>query len=632
MRASRDGDPTHAQYLRQRPARFRGYERRSQYLEMRDGTRIAVDVCLPRGRAGEKLPTMLRQTRYFRRFRVHPALRPLLGELTLDPMNGPMRQLFTSRGYAWVDVDARGSGASFGERPCPWWLDGEVADGADICDWITRQPWSNGRVGSTGVSYEGTTAEFLATTRHPAVRAVAPRFSLFDVYADVGFPGGLHSSYFTHAWETANAALDRNDPGEMIALVYMLQAHGMLEPKLARRLDRPALRRALGRVIGWGLGGVAGTDDDPDGELLGRALRAHAQNYYVHDGASAVTFRDDVPADAPIAGKSSDYFSPHSYVEQLRDVAVLSYGGWFDGAYASAAVKRHAALDALGADCRLLVGPWVHGGLLDLDPEAPGRRAVFDHAAELLRFFDAHLAPERAPSARAPRVRYYSMGEGRWAEAESFPPPEARVTTFGFAPGHRLVQAGGGGGRVTSEMSVDVGAGQRSRWRTLLCPFLVADGRGRSPRGYLVFESEPLPRALSVAGSPVLVLALAVSAPDAAIVVYLEELTEAGRACLLSEGQQRTLHATRLVERGARPPRVEVSYRRADAQRLAPNELAHHAIELLPLAQRFRAGSRLRLVLGAADVDHFTTPSGPGPVTWSIELGQSRLMLPTLTA
>lgn len=630
MRASRDADPGHARYVKLRPPRFRGYERRSQYLEMRDGTRIAVDVCLPRGLGGERVPTLLRQTRYFRRFRVHPALRPLLGEVTLDPMNGPMRRLFTTRGYAWVDVDVRGSGASFGERPCPWWLDGEVADGADIADWIVRQPWSSGLVGSTGVSYEGTTAEFLGITGHPAVRAVAPRFSLFDVYADVGFPGGLHSAYFTHAWETANAALDRNHPGEMIALIYMLQMHGAIDPRWARRLDRAALRRGLGRVLDWGLGGVAGTDDDADGSRLTAALRSHAENYYVHDGATEVTFRDDVPRDAPIAGKSGDYFSPHAYVERLRDVAVLSYGGWFDGAYANAAVKRHAALSRLGADSRMLIGPWIHGGQLDLDPEAPGRKAVFDHAAELLRFFDCHLQPDGAAERKAPRVRYYLMGEGRWCDAPEWPPPGTRTSSFGLAAGYTLVLDGDGSGQDSATMSLDVGAGQRTRWRTLLCPFLVADGRGRSSQGYLVYESEPLPRPLVVAGNPVLVLRLTCNAPETAIVAYLQVVDGAGRAHLVSEGQLRTLHGTRLVEVANRPPSVEATFLRGDARTLTAGEAATHHVELLPLALRVRAGSRLRLSLGAADVDHFTTPSGPRPLTWTIERGQSRLLLPVV--
>ena len=59
-----------------------------------------------------------------------------------------------------LERDEIGSGASFGNRPCPWSED-EVADGADIVDWIIRRPWSNGRVGATGISYDGTTSEML---------------------------------------------------------------------------------------------------------------------------------------------------------------------------------------------------------------------------------------------------------------------------------------------------------------------------------------------------------------------------------------------------------------------------------------------------------------------------------------
>lgn len=630
MKLSRDADPTHGEYLRRRPERFRGFERTSRHLVMRDGTKIAIDVCLPRGGSLEKLPTVMRQTRYLRRFHVQPALRPLLGADTLDPMNAPMRRLLTSRGYAWVDVDARGSGASFGERPCPWWLDGEVADGAEIAEWITQQPWSNGRVASTGVSYEGTTADFLATTRHPAVRAIAPRFALYDVFTDVAFPGGLHSAYFTHAWETANAALDRNAPGEMIALIYMLQAHGMLDPRIARRLDRPPVRRLLSAVLTWSLSGVAPVDDDPGLELLRAAIASHAENYSVHDGALHIAFRDDSPPDAKLPGQTSDYFSPHSYVDRARDVAVLSYGGWFDGGYANSATKRYRDHADLGGDSRLLVGPWVHGGHLDMDPDAPGRRAAFNHAAELLRFFDQYLWPEPPSVAELPKVRYYLMGEGSWRAASTWPPSDARSVELHFAPERRLAPSPVSPGADVVDVDLTVGAGQRSRWRTLLCPFLHADGKGRSAKGYVIYETDPLDVDLVVAGNPILVLTMASNAPDGAIVAYLEDVEPHGDAHLLSEGELRTIHATRLVERDGRLPAVEASYRRRDALALAPGQVATHVIELLPLAMRFRRGHRLRLLLGGADVDHFTTPAGPARVRWSIQLTKSKLILPVL--
>jgi hypothetical protein len=629
VKPSRDADPSHAAYLSTRPRLYRGIERRSQYLEMRDGVRIAIDVCLPRGHRGERLPTILRQTRYFRRFLVHPLLRRALSETTLDPMNGPMRALLCSRGYAWVDVDVRGSGASFGERPCPWFLDGEVADGKEIVDWITKQPWSNGRVGSTGVSYDGTTADFLATTGHPAVRAIAPRFSLFDVFTDVAFPGGLHHAYFTAAWEKANAALDRNVPGEMVALIYMLQAHGALPPNLAHALDRPLSNAALARALTYGLGGVAPVDADQSRRDLTAALASHSENYSVHDGAVHVTYRDDSPPNSPLVGQTSDYFSPHSYVERMRDVAVLSYGGFFDAGYAGAAVKRHHALSALGADSELLLGPWVHGGQLDMDPDAPGRATCFDHAAELLRFFDRSLLEEPvAGTERSARVRYYMMGQGRWCAAETWPPTGTSEVELCFSPGRRLAPAPVQDGTDDFEVDLSVSSGKRTRWRTLLCPFLQADGAGRSKSGYLCYDSDALDRDLDLVGHPVLVLELASSQPDFAMIAYLEDVTEAGDARILTEGQLRSLHESRLGATEAKLPRALSSFFRGDARRLEPDQIASHVFELLPLAMRIRRGHRLRLTLGGADVDHFATPPSVGPLRWKIQLSGSRLLLP----
>ena len=39
----------------------------------------------------------------------------------------------------------------------------------EVLDWIERQPWSNGKVGLWGLSYEGTSAFFTSLLRHPTV-------------------------------------------------------------------------------------------------------------------------------------------------------------------------------------------------------------------------------------------------------------------------------------------------------------------------------------------------------------------------------------------------------------------------------------------------------------------------------
>ena len=88
---------------------------------------------------------------------------------------GNTQRFFASRGYAMVRIDVRGSGASFGRWSGPSSSD-EVKDGGEIVNWIVAQPWSNGKVGAMGDSYEGSTAQMLAAVNHPAVKAVIPRF------------------------------------------------------------------------------------------------------------------------------------------------------------------------------------------------------------------------------------------------------------------------------------------------------------------------------------------------------------------------------------------------------------------------------------------------------------------------
>ncbi len=656
---SRDADPSHRTYIARRPEQYRGFERTSRYLVMRDGTKIAIDICLPRGLpAGTRVPTIVRQTRYFRRFLVRKRARLLLDESALDPMNAPMRALFTSRGYAWVDVDVRGSGASFGERPCPWWLEGEVKDGAEIVDFIVKQPWSNGRVGSTGVSYDGTTAEMLAWNAHPAVRAVSPRFSLYDSYADIAFPGGLHQAWFTETWELANAALDRNAPGAFIGTALSFGVHGARSASVADRrkvanrvahlIDHDVTQRAMESVLSFALAGVPPVDADIGGAQLAAAIASHVGNYNVHDGAVHMTFRDDAPPGAPLPGFTVDYFSPASYPGQVGDAAVLGYGGWFDGAYGNAAVKRHRVLTerragtgtGTGEKHRLLLGPWVHGGTLDMDPDTTEHAAAFDHSVELLRFFDRHLQPNMPLGGigieDTPTVRYYVMGSGTWRSSGTWPPEGTRSLALHFAPERRLRRGTEGGieGQDVHDVDLTTTSGRRTRWRTTISPFVHADGAGRSRRGLLVYESDTLEEDLEVAGNPVLVLRLASSQPDGAIFAYLDDVDRDGNPRLVSEGELRTIHRTTLLEDGAddaRFARVKATFLRKDALALAPGEMATHAIELLPLAMLFRRGHRIRLSLAGADVDHFVTPSHGDArgITWTIDRAGSRLLLPT---
>src|SRR5690606_34961820 len=121
------------------------------HVPVGDGVRLAVDVWLPAAVTvgGRRVGTVMRFTRYHR-------AAPANGPGTDD--NEAAADLFDAAGFALVVVDARGTGASFGSRTGE--LDErEVADYAELVDWVGDEPWSNGRVGLWGTSYEGQAAE-----------------------------------------------------------------------------------------------------------------------------------------------------------------------------------------------------------------------------------------------------------------------------------------------------------------------------------------------------------------------------------------------------------------------------------------------------------------------------------------
>lgn len=596
--------------------------RRTHRLRMRDGVRLAVDVWLPRD-ARAPLPAVVLTTRYMRAVRWSAVARAAGLDALLD-IHGTTRRRMLEAGYAWVDVDARGSGASEGARPCPWHRE-EVRDGAEVVDWIVAQPWSSGRVGATGVSYAGTAAEMLLVNRHPAVRAIAPRFSLYDVYPDVAFPGGIHLAWFTKEWAAFNRLLDQNRypsaVGSMVRVNMKALAEYLRDRELARAgalvaaAEGPRTARVIEAIMGVLSRGVRPPDED-EASALAAVIECHAQNADVHEASRRIVHRDDagLSPDEPDAG--IDSFSPHAYAADIAQsgAAVLSVSGWLDGAYQHAAIKRHRALPP--DRTWLQIGPWDHGGRQNVSPFDPRGRTDYDHDGELVRFFDAHL--KDGPAWDAPRVRYFTLGEERWKSADRWPPPGATTRTLYLDRDRRLShEAPPLGGSETHELDHDVGTGARSRWRSLLglaAPVGYGDRRSLGSR-LLCFDGPPLDAPLEITGHPVVRLFVAADAPDATLFAYLEEVALDGRVTYVTEGQLRALHRRfREPPRPGLPP--ERTFARADAATMRPDEPVELAFDLLPISYRVPARHRIRLSIAGADADHFARiPDAPSAIT-----------------
>ena len=106
---------------------------REVWIEMRDGVRLAADVYRPDGQT-EPAPTILVRTTY--------------DKSNPDPDLEPER--LAAHGYVVVIQDVRGRYKSEGDF---YHGVNEVTDGDDTLSWIAAQPWSNGKIGMTGISY-----------------------------------------------------------------------------------------------------------------------------------------------------------------------------------------------------------------------------------------------------------------------------------------------------------------------------------------------------------------------------------------------------------------------------------------------------------------------------------------------
>src|SRR5262249_49258188 len=127
-------------------------------VPMRDGVPLATDLYLPKVEGAvvrDRVPTILERTPY-------------------DKLRGAdvaMAHYYGSRGYAVVIQDTRGRYRSEGV----WhMLTDDGRDGVDICAWIAKQPWSNGRIGMIGTSYVGGTQHAVALEKAPQLTTVIP--------------------------------------------------------------------------------------------------------------------------------------------------------------------------------------------------------------------------------------------------------------------------------------------------------------------------------------------------------------------------------------------------------------------------------------------------------------------------
>ncbi|HEX3616839.1 MAG TPA: CocE/NonD family hydrolase [Solirubrobacteraceae bacterium] len=232
---------------------------RNVSVPMRDGVRLLVDVLRPAD--ATRLPVILTYSPYGKHSRksvdmfdqskaADPGMRSdQLSHYTV--WEGPDPLVWCRAGFVVVNADSRGSWGSQGTLT--FFSAQEAQDGYDLVEWLAGQPWSNGRVGMSGVSYLASSQWGVAATRPPSLKAINPWEGASDQYRDRSMHGGIQETRFRSWWlETTSFSRTRVED-----VVEMATRHPFFDKYWEDRApDLAKIEVPVYAVVGWGDQGI----------------------------------------------------------------------------------------------------------------------------------------------------------------------------------------------------------------------------------------------------------------------------------------------------------------------------------------------------------------------------------------
>jgi len=398
-------------------------------MPMRDGVRLATDIYRPKGNA--KVPIVFSRTPY--NFNTW-----IDGKMTTRTLEDAYQAV--SRGYAYVVQNERGRFFSEGD----WDILGTpITDGYDALEWMSKQYWSNGKVGLIGCSSTAEWQMAVASQNHPALAAmVAQGFG-----AGVGRVGKFMEQ---GNWYRGGAQ----------QMLFTSWLYGTQHDKLAPRLPIGIQQKDLVRLQKF-------YDMGPE---MPRVDWAQGLKYLpVQDIIKNAQGADGI-YEKMIARKPNDpaWFKGGLYHDNMPlEVPAYWFVSWYDVSSAPNIALfnhvRNAAKNKMVADNQyLVIAPVLHCSYKRATENTiVGERSVGDarlNYDELTwGWFDLLLKGEQNNfKAEQPRVRYYTMGANKWQQAESFPLPNTEVKNFYLASAGKANTLNGDGQLVIMPQSKDI--------------------------------------------------------------------------------------------------------------------------------------------------------------------------------
>ena len=188
-------------------------------VRMRDGIEIYADVFRPD--SPEPVPPIIGWGPYGKHGAVKYDIFPKHG---VDPawtskyagFEAPDPLYWTRHGYAVINVDPRGMWNSQGDAT--FYSSQEARDVYDFIEWAGTQPWSNGKVGMSGVSYLAITQWRAAADHPPHLAAINPWEGVSDRYRDMSYHGGIPEDSFGPMWRSKRVAYSNGKVEDTVAM------------------------------------------------------------------------------------------------------------------------------------------------------------------------------------------------------------------------------------------------------------------------------------------------------------------------------------------------------------------------------------------------------------------------------
>lgn len=569
----------------------------SQYVKMRDGVEIAVTIDLPSDlKAGERVPVLMRTTRYWRGTQIGwlPRLLVALHQVDLDTqVEDQQRAYFNQRRFAVLAVDARGSGASGGSRAMEF-SPAEVENIGEVAAWAAQQSWSNGRVGTFGISYDGNTAELAATTNQPAIRAVMPLYDDFDILSEIQQRGV--ATRLLQGWSDAVAAMDRDD----VCGAEQVKGWQCWRDRLMTSGVRPV-------------------DADPRGKHVAELINQR-HNVNVEEAIAKVEFRDD-----RVAGFSMADLGPYGLRARIQasKLPMMIWCGWLDGEGCEGALNRYKNFSNPQV---VIIGPLSHGGGFNVDPFASNHTPPVPTNEEQIKMeadFFERLLRKSSPEPIESSIQYYTMGEAQWHTTKTWPPEGVSTERLYFGESNTLTTAEPSANSASDPYTVDFTAstGDQTIWHTGIGGGdVVYPDRAKEDEKLLLYTGAPLETDLEITGTPVLTVEMSSTTSDGALHAYLEDVSPEGRVTHLDEGVFRVINRKEVDPKSLpyEPLGPAHSFLRKDAEPLKPGEAARIRFSLFPTSVLLRKGHRIRVALAGADAGIFQRYPAEGTPTWTI--------------